>query len=242
MLSECPISPKPGHSASFNIHHPGNLKSSTTCHPRRGSNGNTVALPAIGATSRRSSVLEVRPPSSPYPSYDVVADGTTDILPEVPCRNCTLTQRPCTYAIRDEKVIISKSHLERLQAAAGEQNAIGNDVPLSPIKAPQSVTLADETKRIHVSPMRDPLIIENSTTEVFVSRGSISVSTTPTPIPIPPNLGIGTGYVNFSSYLPSVLPFMESMRMGSTWLISKRICPITKNRLHLRACNSSSRH
>ncbi|KAM0549049.1 hypothetical protein ACHAPJ_009624 [Fusarium lateritium] len=87
---------------------------------------------------------------------------------ERPCRNCALANRPCTYAVRDREVTISKTYLERLErglarldtpatASSSTRQLSGN--------SPQEVTISAPSSRQAFDP-----VAENPDADVFVSR------------------------------------------------------------------------
>ncbi|KAL4965442.1 Zn(II)2Cys6 transcription factor [Aspergillus stella-maris] len=47
---------------------------------------------------------------------------------ERPCQNCTLSRKPCTYAVRDKKVTVSETYLKQLEAEAAAERHL----PTSP--------------------------------------------------------------------------------------------------------------
>jgi hypothetical protein len=93
-----------------------------------------------------------------------------DFHPDNPCRNCALTNRVCTYAVRDKKVTIPESYLRRLENELQNSKVVhsntGRSAEESCAPPPRSVQFIDERKR------RRPSVsaVENSTAQLFVSK------------------------------------------------------------------------
>ncbi|KAF4965348.1 hypothetical protein FSARC_6843 [Fusarium sarcochroum] len=84
-----------------------------------------------------------------------------------PCRNCVLANRPCTYAVRDREVTISKTYLEKLERGLARINtrATASDSARQPSdNSPQGVTSGPSPRQPF-----DP-VAENPDANVFVSR------------------------------------------------------------------------
>ena len=90
-------------------------------------------------------------------------------LTERPCRNCTLANRLCTYAVHDRKITISESYIRQLEASSW--NPLTVDKPLKPnfaappthLNNPAPYTPAQSDSQLKST-------VENSTAELFVSK------------------------------------------------------------------------
>jgi hypothetical protein len=91
---------------------------------------------------------------------------------ERPCRNCALSNHPCTYALRDRKITVPESYLRNLEGGLISPKLLAStrrrpifEVTNTSVQGPSQEAGTESVRHLLFPP-----VVENSTADLFVSK------------------------------------------------------------------------